>query len=271
MAGWSTNKNISPGGQVYDRTTGTWVGQNQGSVGDGSNWGAPNGAATRVIHDANGPVGYQVAQRGDLVTDQGNLIVNRPAQTTGPGVLGARQGTPGTGVGVAGAGTGDPRGVTGPGAGTVVARPRSGSSLSFADLQSVFAPRPHGAANNAAWDTDDYARPADGYQSQDGPMSAPGPKEIPGIPFPYWGIPFELNPHVPSAQVIEDNVGEGDIGTPAFFLQWANVGAHAVWNIDRLNSWVDRKVIPAAGQGFADYYRNQVKPPNAQEPVDWGR
>lgn len=272
MAGWSTNKNISPGGQIYDRTTGTWVGINRGSVGDGSNWGAPNGAATRVIHDANGPVGYQVAQRGDLVTDHGELVQNRPAPVAGPGVPDVRQGTAGTGPGVAAAGTGDVRPSSGPAAATVVARPTGGSSLKFSDLQSVFAPRPHGASGNAAWDTDDYARPAGGYKSVDGPISAPGTKEgTAGIPFPYWGIPFELNPHVPSAQVLEDNVGEGDPMTPAFFLQWANAGAHVVWNIDRLNSWVDRKVLPAAGDAYADFYRDRVKPPNAQEPVDWGR
>lgn len=84
--GWSTDKNTSAGGHTYDRTTGTWQGETQGSFGDNSNWGAPVGAPTRVIHDANGPVGHETAQSGLFVTDGGKLVTtNSGGGTTGPG------------------------------------------------------------------------------------------------------------------------------------------------------------------------------------------
>lgn len=54
--------NISPGGQVYDRTTGTWAGDNQGTVGGGYT-GDGVGRSSLVIFDANGPVGVQFASR----------------------------------------------------------------------------------------------------------------------------------------------------------------------------------------------------------------
>lgn len=59
----SSDKNVSAGGHVYDRTTGTWVGETQGSFGDGIDH-ARSGDRSRVIHDANGPVGVQFAPTG---------------------------------------------------------------------------------------------------------------------------------------------------------------------------------------------------------------
>ena len=56
---WS-DRNVAAGGQVYDRNTGTWVGETRGSVGDGIDHGR-SGDLSRVIHDANGPVGVQFA------------------------------------------------------------------------------------------------------------------------------------------------------------------------------------------------------------------
>lgn len=54
--------NISPGGQIYDRTTGTWVGENVGTVGDGrGDERVATGRGSLVWHNADGPVGIQLA------------------------------------------------------------------------------------------------------------------------------------------------------------------------------------------------------------------
>lgn len=73
---------ISQGGQVYDRTTGTWAGENTGNIGDDRS--AP-GREGRAIHDANGLVGIQLAPP-----------VNRPGAgrvQTGPGGGGSGPGS----------------------------------------------------------------------------------------------------------------------------------------------------------------------------------
>lgn len=53
----NATKNIAAGGQVYDRTTGTWLGETKGSIGDGKNH--HQGGTTKVWTDANGVVGVQ--------------------------------------------------------------------------------------------------------------------------------------------------------------------------------------------------------------------
>lgn len=107
-----SSKNISAGGHVYDRTTGTWVGETRGSFGDGKDHGGGGRAAT-VIHDANGPVGvmfapaYSAGQGGaPSPTQQPAVGAVAPAgggsgpaakvvNTDGPGSGGAGPGVPG--------------------------------------------------------------------------------------------------------------------------------------------------------------------------------
>lgn len=111
MAKWSSD-NVSSGGHVYDRTTGTWAGETQGSVGDGIDHGR-SGDASRVIHDANGPVGVQFAFTGreelgaaDPVAAQG-----RPGAGSGPAAGTVNTNGPASG----GSGPGTPVVINGPG------------------------------------------------------------------------------------------------------------------------------------------------------------
>src|SRR5690606_33776000 len=98
----------SAGGQGYDRTTGTWVGENQGSVGDGVDRSAEAGRV-KIWHGTDGPVGVQVAKT-TAPTPGG---VARPQVTTGKGGGGAGPGSPAAGG----------NGGTGPGSAAVVAEP----------------------------------------------------------------------------------------------------------------------------------------------------
>lgn len=90
---------ISSGGHVYDRTSGTWEGSTQGSVGDGVDRSVASRAGT-VWHNANGVVGVQLNNPGT------------PTRTSsGSGSGSANNGVPGKGS----------AGGTGPGAAGVVA------------------------------------------------------------------------------------------------------------------------------------------------------
>lgn len=85
----------SPGGQVYDRTTGAWAGENTGNFGDDHS--AP-GRGTFVIHDANGPVGVHLAPARQMVA--------AGVVQTGPGGGGAGPGSVGVGPGPGAGGSG---------------------------------------------------------------------------------------------------------------------------------------------------------------------
>lgn len=92
----ASDRNIAAGGQVYDRTTGTWEGATQGSFGDGKDRGA--GLNTKVWRDANGITGVEViGPRSDT----------RASGNGGGGSGSARAGQSG------GAGPGSPGVVTG--------------------------------------------------------------------------------------------------------------------------------------------------------------
>lgn len=91
----NSSKNIAAGGQVYDRTTGTWEGATQGSFGDGKDRGA--GLETKIWRDADGIVGVQVlsdaSKPQSTTSGPGNAgAANGPVQTTGPGAIGAAVG-----------------------------------------------------------------------------------------------------------------------------------------------------------------------------------
>lgn len=94
---------IAAGGQVYDRATGTWVGETQGSVGDGVDRSVEAGRV-KIWHGTDGPVGVQ------FVTPTPGGVAN-PHVATG-------KGGGGTGPGSAAVGGG---GGTGPGSAAVVA------------------------------------------------------------------------------------------------------------------------------------------------------
>ena len=96
---------IAAGGQVYDRTTGTWVGETLGSVGDGVDR-SVEASRVKIWHGTDGPVGVQ------LVTATPGGVAN-PHVATGKGGGGT-----GPGSAVVGGGGG-----TGPGAAAVVAGP----------------------------------------------------------------------------------------------------------------------------------------------------
>lgn len=90
----SSGKNVAGGGQVYDRTTGTWEGSTKGSVGDGKNH--HQGGETKVWRDANGIVGVERV---------GNQVLQK-AQTGGSGSLRvSTPGKPAAGAGGRGAGS----------------------------------------------------------------------------------------------------------------------------------------------------------------------
>lgn len=102
----------SPGGQVYDRTTGTWAGENQGNLGDDR---SSPGRGTFVIHDANGPVGVHLAPARQVAAG---------AVETVPGGAGSGPGAAAVGAVVPGVGAAGTRGGgTGPGSSGAVTGP----------------------------------------------------------------------------------------------------------------------------------------------------
>lgn len=109
---------VSGGGQTYDRTTGTWAGENQGNVGDGD-YRAVDERAGIVWHDANGPLGVQLWNPGTVGGEaQGPAAQMVSNGGTGPGSAGvgatsAGPGAPGTG-GTGGRGAGSSLVVQGP-------------------------------------------------------------------------------------------------------------------------------------------------------------
>lgn len=82
---------ISAGGQVYDRTSGSWVGANQGSVGDGVDRSASSDEV-KVWRDANGIVGLE--QLGGSSPAGSGPAARRvgASASTGPGNAGVSSG-----------------------------------------------------------------------------------------------------------------------------------------------------------------------------------
>lgn len=84
----------SPGGQVYDRTTGTWAGENQGTFGNGYT-GDGVGRGTLVIHDANGPVGVHLTSRPTLAAGPAAGVTSNGVKQPGVVSVGAAVAGPG--------------------------------------------------------------------------------------------------------------------------------------------------------------------------------
>lgn len=82
----------SPGGQVYDRTTGTWAGENTRSVGEDM---SSPGRGTFVIHDANGPVGVHLAGRPRMPDGPGAGVTSNGVRQSGSPSIGASVTGPG--------------------------------------------------------------------------------------------------------------------------------------------------------------------------------
>lgn len=99
---------IAAGGQVYDRTTGTWVGETQGSVGDGVDR-SVDASRVKIWHGTDGPVGVQ------LLTPTPGGVAN-PGVSTGGGGGGVGPGSAAvaTEKGGGGAGPGSAAVMTGP-------------------------------------------------------------------------------------------------------------------------------------------------------------
>jgi hypothetical protein len=108
--------NVSSGGHVYDRTTGTWAGETQGSVGDGVDRSVSSSVST-VWHDANGPTGVQFHNPGD---HGGTGSVSQGHVASGPVADPVVAGGSGPGAGTANT-DGPGSGGTGPGSAGVVA------------------------------------------------------------------------------------------------------------------------------------------------------
>lgn len=89
----NSSKNIAAGGQVYDRTTGTWEGRTKGSLGDGKNH--HQGGETKVWRDANGIVG--VERVGNQVLQKAQTAGSGSERVTTPGA--SPKGAGGTGAG----------------------------------------------------------------------------------------------------------------------------------------------------------------------------
>lgn len=110
---WGSPSNISPGGHTYDRTTGTWAGEGVGTVGDGIDRSSA-GEGSRVIHDANGPVGVFFASpaaaalatgwtpEAPAAQPSGGVGAGANAPASKPGAVAASGGvSPGTALAVA--------------------------------------------------------------------------------------------------------------------------------------------------------------------------
>lgn len=238
--------NISPGGQVYDRTTGTWVGENQGSIGDGINRSA-SGNGSRVWHDANGVVGVQFATpaHAALAVAKEPLPVPVPVrQVAAPAVQTAPSG--------GGAGPGSPAVTTGGPAGAGVG-PGAGGAVTWEPAPSV------GGVPGSL--VEQVGLP---------PLEQKANPNVTQLMV--GGDWWHANPWFSDAEEYATRYGEGEIAETAFFL--TNVVADFAYNSYRfgnayavpfvnssafaLNDWVNG--IPARVNG----------PLPVQEPVDWG-
>ncbi|QCS37222.1 hypothetical protein [Tortoise microvirus 71] len=116
MSWFGGSLNVSSGGHVYDRTTGTWAGETQGSAGDGIDRSVSSRVST-VWHDANGPVGVSF-DRGSGESG-GTGSVSRGHVASGPAADPVVAGGNGPGAGVANT-DGPASGGGGPGSNAVV-------------------------------------------------------------------------------------------------------------------------------------------------------
>ncbi|QCS37236.1 hypothetical protein [Tortoise microvirus 73] len=117
MSWFGGSLNVSSGGHVYDRTTGTWAGETQGSVGDGVDRSVSSRVST-VWHDANGPVGVSFDRGSGESSGTGS--VSRGHVASGPATNPVVAGGSGAGAGTANT-SGPGSGGSGPGSGGVVA------------------------------------------------------------------------------------------------------------------------------------------------------
>ncbi|QCS37243.1 hypothetical protein [Tortoise microvirus 74] len=126
MSWFGGSLNVSSGGHVYDRTTGTWAGETQGSVGDGVDRSVSASVST-VWHDANGPTGVQYHNPGD---SGGTGSVSQGHVASGPVADPVVAGGTGAGAGVANT-SGPASGGSGPGSPAVVSgdKPGKGGAL----------------------------------------------------------------------------------------------------------------------------------------------
>lgn len=141
---------VSSGGHVYDRTTGTWQGETQGSVGDGIDRSVSDRAGL-VWHDANGPTGVQfdnpgiptaTVNHGGGGSGAGSAVVTNDVTTSSSPV----QGAGGSGAGSTGVTTGGKAaGGTGAGSSMVTLGPK----LKPTHTQIVVGGRP--LVHNSGW------------------------------------------------------------------------------------------------------------------------
>lgn len=118
-----------------------------------------------------------------------------------------------------------------------------GGSGSFAARAASFNAARKGTAE-ASWSQPSRAM-WDEYK--DGPSSVPeslffrpnSPTEVKGRPLPFQGMNWEMNPNWPSAEKIEEELGEGELFSPAWFMNWGIALSSISWNASRVGRWAD--------------------------------
>lgn len=218
------------------QANGTFVNERTGQVTAGSYYG--NGHAT---------FSSEATASGDrpaFYTDAGKPIYTRPAEAG----LEAGSGS--------GSRTMGPVQTAGPGVGRARLDPMPEGGPRRTAL------RVPGTVVDVPWGTME-SPPSDAFLRRfDGPIPQANPLYQGGKSFPFLGIPFELNPNVPSAQAIEDELGEAELLSPGWFANWAAVGGHIDWNVQRSADYINRNggqevgdAIKNAPEAFADAVR----------------
>ena len=83
------------------------------------------------------------------------------------------------------------------------------------------------------WPQDPKKGPAVSFHGHDWfiPMRSPVDQE--GRQFPFGAFPLEMNPYAPSAETIEEELGDTDFASPGWFAAWGAAAMHAAWNVSR--------------------------------------
>lgn len=210
------------------------------------------------------PSALEVAQRGG-----GRAMLDFYMASNGPGPSGVASGRVTT---------------AGPGVPSVVS-PASQAPLAGAgpapQVKALEAIGPGGPRRKATtvlniggtpWPVSDNP-PAVSYSGHDWLIPMKSPAAAPGRQLPMGPFPLEMSPYFPPAQVIEDELGEGDFLSPGWFANWGAAVGHSLYNLER--AYDATQVKYGSGGAIGNLVREGqarvVGPKPAQEPVDWGQ